>query len=423
MVIFSIWWIARNQVKPKWDSDELLRMARHLAFGEDTTDCIEYFNIYSNQRGIVLFLAIIYYLFPTSAIQVIYYLNAIFVFLTVLLIGLIIFELCDSASSAVLTVIMLETFLPLPIYVLLVYGNVPSMFLIALGFYNTVRFIKTDKLSYMILMCFSLIMASFTYTGAMIAELAVLVYLLFVLGARISRNQLIAILVLCLGLLFTGKVATSLYGLAIGQSVDNGMPALAWMYMGISSRTGLTGPGGTDGGHLEMYGHYSNDLSNLSRNIALEVMGVIKEYCSGERSMIFFWEKWKDEWTNSLFDSLRFTQTTNAGDYGLEENYLIFLRGKPFYILRSYLDIFVCMVYMLALFSGVKHLAERKHSHFLLFAVFFVGGFLFQTIWEQAPRYCLIYFVVLIPIAATTLHDISFLPKSEMQSQASQKTF
>ena len=73
---------------------------------------------------------------------------------------------------------------------------------------------------------------------------------------------------------------------------------------------------------------------------------------------------------------------------------------------RDYLDVFQPMVYILAFLACVRGFATKSYRQLILPGMFFVGGFLFQTLFESAARYCMIYFLVLSAFASCEIVNI-----------------
>lgn len=72
------------------------------------------------------------------------------------------------------------------------------------------------------------------------------------------------------------------------------------------------------------------------------------------------------------------------------------------FILNEYLKIYELAVIMGAIFYLLHRRLETADC---LFAVVFIGGFLFHIFWEAASQYMLPYFIMLIPYGVLGLKD------------------
>ncbi len=402
--IFGIWWILVDEFPVAGDARAVADMAKAIAYNTDPTPYRDYINTYANQRGIVLIEALFYKIFNSNAYIILRFLNLAMILVTIQAISLIAFEIWHNEKIVILSRILLALFVPFVLFTNLVYGTVPSIFLLVIGFFFSLRMYREDRILYSVLsfLCFTL--AMFIYQGAMIAVLAIVIYLLFMEKIPRSKKPLITAAFLIVSMLFTSKFASFLFNAITGLELGKGMPAISWIYMGLSAGNGVNGAGSYNNAHAIAYELNNHDPSSASSYCKNKIIEIIGEYLTGKRPLFFFYEKTRCQWTNSMFDSTQITQFPSYDNFVLTDGYRHLLSGKIMQGIILFADIFQLMVYILAFLWLVRAFIRKDAPRkVILLVIFFIGGFLFQLMWEQKARYCMPYFMMLIPLAACEL--------------------
>ena len=401
---FGLWWIIVDEFPIAGDARAVSDMARAIAYSTDMSDFVDYFDTYANQRGIVLLEALFYKAFHDKAYIVLRLLNLAMILATIYTFSLIAYDIWNDEKIMLMTRILLSMFLPFTLFTNLVYGTIPSIFLLVLGFKLALNLCKNGHIINTVLttLCFTL--AMFIYQGAMIAVLATIIYILFIGTQKPSFNIVLTAVLLVLSMVFTGKIANGLFNTITGLDLGKGMPAIAWIYMGLSAGDGANGAGSYNNIHAIAYENNNYDSAQTSSYCAKEIINVLSEYLTGKRPLFFFYEKTRCQWTNSLFDSTQITQFPSYEKFVLTDKYRNLLMGKEMLALILFSDLFQMLIYLLAFLWLLRSIITKKYSSgaFLLI-IFFIGGFLFQLMWEQKARYCMPYFMALIPLAACEL--------------------
>ena len=406
--IFGIWWVLVDEFPVAGDARAVADMAKAIAYGNDTSDFIDYMNTFANQRGIVLLEALFYKIFNDNAYIILRFLNLAMIIATIWALSLIAYEIWQDEKIMNLTRILLALFVPFVLFANLVYGTVPSICLLVFGFLFALKLCREDRIIYAVLTILSFTFAMYIYQGAMIAVLATIIYLLFMEKKVPSRTLIITAILLILSMLFTGKIANFLFSSFTGLKLGDGMPAIAWIYMGLSAGDGVNGAGSYNDSHSMAWQLNNFDTASTSSYCKSRTIEIIGEYLTGKRPLLFFYEKTRCQWTNSMFDSTQMTQFPSYENFVLTDSYRQLLRGKIMQAIILYADIFQMMVYVLAFLWMTRALIKRELPHkSTLLVIFFIGGFLFQLMWEQKARYCMTYFMVLIPLAASELSQLS----------------
>ena len=406
--IFGIWWVLVDEFPVAGDARAVADMAKAIAYGTDTSEYIDYINTFANQRGIVILEALFYKVFNDNAYIILRFLNLAMILATIQALSLIAGEIWQDEKITILTRILLSLFVPFVLFANLVYGTVPSICLLVLGFLFALKLCRKNRVADAIFTVLSFTLAMYIYQGAMIAVLATIIYLLFMDKKVPSKKLLITAILLVLSMLFTGKIANFLFSFVTGLELGGGMPAIAWIYMGLSAGDGVNGAGSYNDSHSMAWQLNNFDTASTSSYCKSRTIEIIGEYLTGKRPLLFFYEKTRCQWTNSMFDSTQMTQFPSYENFVLTDSYRHLLSGKIMQTIILYADIFQMMVYLLAFLWVLRTLFKKDMPNkAALLVIFFVGGFLFQLMWEQKARYCMTYFMVLIPLAACELTQLA----------------
>jgi hypothetical protein len=408
--ILGIWWVLVDEFPVAGDARAVADMAKAIAYGTDTSAYIDYIGTYANQRGIVILEALFYKIFNDNAYIILRFLNLAMILATIQALSLIAGEIWQDEKITILTRILLSLFVPFVLFANLVYGTVPSICLLVMGFFFALKLCREDHTVYAVLAVFSFTFAMYIYQGAMIAVLATIFYLLFMEKKAPSAKLLITAILLILSMLLTGMLANFLFSSVSGLELGAGMPAIAWIYMGLSAGDGVNGAGSYNNIHAIVYESKNYDSAATSSYCLKKILETISEYVSGERPLLFFYGKTRCQWTNSMFDSTQITQFPSYENFVLTNTYRHFLSGKIMQTIILYADIFQMLIYCLSFLWMIRALGKKDMPRkAVLLIIFFIGGFLFQLMWEQKARYCMVYFMVLIPLAASELSQLIYI--------------
>ena len=406
--IFGIWWVLVDEFPVAGDARAVADMAKAIAYGTDTSGFIDYINTFANQRGIVLLEALFYKVFNDNTYIILRFLNLAMIIVTIQAFSLIAKEIWQDEKITILTRILLSLFVPFVLFANLVYGTVPSICLLVLGFLFALRLCREDRTVYAVLTVLSFTFAMYIYQGAMIAVLSTIIYLLFMEKKAPSAKLLITAILLILSMLFTGRIANSLFSSVSGMELGGGMPAIAWIYMGLSAGNGVNGAGSYNDSHSMAWQLNNFDTASTSSYCKSKTIEIIGEYLTGKRPLLFFYEKTRCQWTNSMFDSTQMTQFPSYENFILTDSYRSLLSGKIMQTIILYADVFQMLIYIIAFLWMIRALFKKAMPRkAILLVIFFIGGFLFQLMWEQKARYCMTYFMVLIPLAACELTQLA----------------
>ena len=113
-------------------------------------------------------------------------------------------------------------------------------------------------------------------------------------------------------------------------------------------------------------------------------------------TLSFFHEKTLSQWNEPTYQGLWLAE--GRGHYGELGPIASYLHENPNGI-KSYMNIYQQGIFALSLLSFVPMLRRRRILDAMLPTVF-LGGFCYHLIFEAKSQYCMIYFLLLVPLTA-----------------------
>jgi hypothetical protein len=118
----------------------------------------------------------------------------------------------------------------------------------------------------------------------------------------------------------------------------------------------------------------------------------------------FYQRKFTSQWNDPTYGCFIMTEATEAQRDRLASSIYY---GKANRALQAFMDSYQLLIYgaVLALLLFRRRKREALEWYVLLIAV--TGGVLFHELWEAKSRYVLPYFVMMLPMAAAGLQELS----------------
>ena len=373
----------------------------------------DYFYLYPPQVNIVFWMNLMMNIAHTTSILI--WKILLLISLLGLDIGIVLLtnELKENNKymSMFIVTLLMMFFIPLVFYTSYIYGTLTSLCLTVWSFFLYIKFIKTYNKGYVVIMILLLTISIHFYTGTIVAALAIFVsYIAYLIMGTIDIKKLcifLFIIVCTFTSVFISEKGISLwFQNATGIEVGKGIPASAYVYMGLTAVVGSEYIGSYNIAHKDIYLKYGEDANSIALN---EDKKIVAEFISGERNSAFLVEKIKGEWLEPWFGGIG--QTIRL-DEGVSDSFIAFMNGKFIFFINHILPYFVSLVYFLATVEAlIIFLKSGVYKHQLLIYIYFIGGFVFYLFWESKARYCLPYFVLLFPVSAIAVVDLIKLIK------------
>ena len=294
-----------------------------------------------------------------------------------------------------------------------VYGNLPGLMcgLIALLF--TRRFLENHKIYNLVITGVMIAVAYLLKTNYEIFAVAILI----VLGLHLLQNftkQTIAGMLLILVCMFSFK--TYVYKhveRGTGYSLSEGVPMIAYIYMGIAEPVTLT-PGWYTADVEKIYNE-SNYNRIVSGQIAKDLLKdrVWFLLTNPVYTWNFFTSKLQTTWLNPTFQVFWCSTPSTVRDLDgvynahIREDAFIerVLCGDIYNNLERIMDVFQIITFLSAGVALIMSFKEGSIKKTLL-PLTFLGGFLFHIIWETKAIYVIQYFYIMLPFSAYGLYKL-----------------
>lgn len=407
IVLAGIFWIWFHDEMPFYDQYNVYQEARRLAGALDEPFDAAYFSVFHRNRGIALAVAAAIRLFGDHLYS--------FPILNLLAVLVIYYCICKSAKLLfhnpvieILTSLFLMLFYPLIVYVTFIYGTLLSIAFTSVGLYAAAAWHETGKVRYAVMLVLAFPAGILMHQSAAIGLVAAAVYLL--LDGRKKRFfGNILVIVLAAGMVFCSmKTVNLLYTGITGVSEEaDAIPVTCTIYMGITATDVSGGPGSQDGSYGDIFVENNRDGQAANRDAIQRIFTVMREYLTGERSLRFFLEKTEYQWLDPTFGARKIIrmESADAGTMAHTEAFTAFYHSSFRTVLFKLSVGGMLFLYCCALVMGFYTICDReKYPNVVLLQLYVIGGSVFQLFWESLSRYCLGYFLWLIPMAAAGVY-------------------
>lgn len=385
--------------------------------GYDQFKPFGYMDLYPFQYGFLRYVKFVFTFLGTDNYDALQILNVVYLWLILWLIVKNTRFMFGREQYGIGVALML--FFPLSLYVTYIYGTLLSFALSLASAYFLMKLLNREGCLWL-----SFFLVVVLNTLAILAKNNALIFMIAEIGMIFlyTVKQPTSKTVLCNALLIVSLLAAyTVSMIALNNDLSKyterdkvGTPKISWIAMGL--QTGGWAEGWNNFYNRDVYWNNDRDIGRaveLSRASIKESLGCFlddPEYC-----VKFFYKKICSEWMNPSFEAFNLIQRSTIYNPNTAMKRSVparwFLHRKEgksldstHFVLNEYLKIYEFAVIAGALFYLIK---RRLKTADCLFAVAFIGGFLFHVFWEAASQYMLPYFVLLIPYGVAGLHDIA----------------
>lgn len=308
-----------------------------------------------------------------------------------------------------LTILLTFVFLPQLFFVIFKYGLIPGFFFSIGSFYFLTRYLKKNRLLYLVVAVGFAVAAScikLNYLIGVIAAAAILVI------EAVGNKKWKFVLIACIMLITSagaGKVLKSVCELESGVKMSQGMHTFFWIVMGTDIDNEVRGPGWYNSIGWEVLRKYDFDVEK-SNEEARRLMGenIQKIQDNPGKSVSFFKQKTISLWCDPIFESLWSGLTAYELETGSTQNPLL-LDLYSDGISEKISAVFTkALLVLITAGTVIFLLFHWKKDPVLLYPpLYFLGGFLFHSFWEAKSQYMYTYIFLLIPLCASEIHSLS----------------
>jgi len=389
-----------------------------------------YMAIFPLQYGLSLFWTIIIKICAIFNSQLIYnysaclniisFIHAVMTSLILLFAFLIIKRLSKNNESDKCVYVFLSlTCLPLFLFFLILYSDIPSILFLMISTYFFIVYIQNKIIKYMLLSVLFIGAAMALRFNAAVFAIAFMLILIYhsLFEKRKIMNAILAVLFLIIPVIIS-RIPYKYYEIVSNYKnmvntkeyqIDDGEPLLLCVSMGLDINGGNYGwyNGKTMHTYVDICGLDSSCGEEKARE---QISESLKTMSSDPLlTLDFFYHKMASQWGDGSMGALNISPATENIDRTIV-NFIY--RGTSNIILKCYAKAHLILVTLLALLLMIKKRKVRELSILeLTFEIIVLGGFMASIFWETNSRYNLPYLYILIILASTNIERLKHKTK------------
>lgn len=317
-----------------------------------------------------------------------------------------------AQKSAVIAYGLLQiTFFPFFFYVAVAYGDLPATCLTTIAVYLLMHVFegKRFQIFWMISATFVLILDCMFKRNALICLIAVILVSLVMLFKKFDGKRMVWLLLTAFFAVMAVPFAQKTYEIRAGQESGKGIPMIT--YISLSMQQGLGGPGAWSGYHTDLFLQNDYDYEATFEQAKEDIRESLSAFAADPKYMLHFYtEKVAYQWTEGSFDGMSWGIGNGfAADKSPWQSSIV--NGKAheiFAVIANWHQSVVYSAFMLAMIVAFVDIRKKQALCFgkMVLITMVIGGFLFELIWESSSRYVMMYYAMMIPVAAEAISRI-----------------
>lgn len=393
------------QLQPRADQQIVLDAAHQFLNGNyQAWDKGGYCEQYPNQNGIILLLVLMEYVFGEQTWIFAQLINIICIVVAAYATSHTFLLMEGSIRYQRAVYLSMLLYVPLSGYVSFVYGTIPGLMFVSLALYCIARACKEKQLRFGWIGAVFLIQAAMLKNNYLITIIAVELVLLFFVLAKRQWKMLVLILFIPLLYMLTSFGITSYLEYHTGKQLGDGIPSTAWLAMGLQEGE-IRAPGWYNGYNKEVYIRNQFDTIKADEESRVAIADSLEQMFSEDgKGLSFFAYKIGSQWNDATYEAI-WTNQQRIYNQNAPAILSDFLWDGA---IQNRVYRWICDIILWLMWSGILFWViwnRKRNSLFLLvFAVNFLGGFLFHIFWEAKGQYALTYVWLLIPYALRGWH-------------------
>lgn len=305
-----------------------------------------------------------------------------------------------SKKSQVLIMICGLVFLPIQAKTMIVYGEIPGLFLAvrAMKHAASIAHEKNSVKSSIIVISF-MGFACILKNNFLIYAIAITIFL----AAELMRQKRFKELFIPAGVMAASVLFIFLMnviiGVIIGRAISSGESSWAYVAMGMQEEGGMF-----NGYNAATYEYAGFNTAVQSEIAKADIAESFKTFCSEPNYAIgFYTRKALIQWSDPTHCTFEFLSRNVYLDNNSSPLIWYFASPVTVRVIASFLKVFQVLMFAGGAVSAVKIGRRKQGSPALLLLLTFVGGYIFHLIWESSPFYTLSYMTVMIPAGVAGL--------------------
>lgn len=396
-LLLTLFWIITAFLYPEADQYSVQLLVDQMRKGNYSGFEVDgYLGRYPFQSGIVLISYFLSFILGTQNFIAMEIINVLLVIIFYYELS-IISKILGANNFERLLIVFSSLFFPILLfYCYFIYGTIPGLVMCVLSFKHFLLF-NRDRKNKDILLCgvFTALALLFK-TNYLIYLIAIIIAAILKLLANRDLKTLILIIVLCLSSLFQSVIPVKIIESISNKELGDGMSNMSWIAMGLQE--GERAPGWYNGYNNDSFSEANNN-HNKQKKIAIQSINKrINEFNRNPSYAIeFFIKKIDSQWNNPTFQVFWNLDGKIYKESTRDSWAMHFIEKQGQYQFQKILNIIQTILLFGVFVYSIVALNNDYSIENLFFELFFIGGFLFQLIWEGKAQYTFVYFVLLIP--------------------------
>lgn len=360
-----------------------------------------YLYMYPFQLGFTAVMEWIYRVFGIENFIVFELINIVCILNMMWMIQKVTKELFEDEKTYKMAVILSAGMFPLFLLSTFIYGDIPGWCMAINAIYCMVRYLKTDKwleiIKASIWLSAGIILKSNLNIMLVAAVIAIMLHALECKKVKPILGVIVIIIVSQLGM----GIINGIYSARVDQKIPEGIPKIAWVAMGMQEPYEDGSPAGWYNGYnWDVYTQSGYDSDVAKKASFVDLKQSFQRFVEQPKeAVLFFYEKFTAQWNEPSFMSLLTNEwySRNVDPQSQVAEFFLYGTGRTLLLL-------IMNVYHFFVFLGTAIFCVGSISKwslpkaYLMLNIF--GGLFFHMIWEAKARYVLIYFILMVPLAA-----------------------
>ena len=411
-IIFNIVWVIFVNPKVIGDSVHVCNLAQTF-YGDDSQDFLqnptyvgvtlkEYMQAYPHQITLAFVYSIFFRIIHFDVMEILRIWNVIGNIAIVVAIYKIGNQLSKKYKmNNVQLLLLITTFISLPMLTTYIYGDIPSLALCLFSVYFMMRYTETKKIIYPITASVFTMIAYMMRMNSLIFIIATSMYLILNIWKEWVeeewKNRILQISIIFIYIIismFPATLVKNYYFHKYDLDKNKIYPNNSYLLMAMEE-----GPRGN--------GWYNENIAGPAlkepEKMKIEYTQKIKDrfvYFSQnlEYTFQFYSIKITSMWAENTYSAVR--NNTLTGNTMIIDDFI-----NPLTFYQKAVSILICTCSIVVVAQNRKNLSYE----FIFLVIIFIGGFAFHILWEAKSRYIIPYIVVLIPIASVQVQRLHLM--------------
>ena len=291
--------------------------------------------------------------------------------------------------------VLLLLFIPYSMYITFVYGNLIGFTLSSFAILLQAKYFKSEKIWYVFVMPICMFAAIFLKQNYIIILIAMIILFITQMIFKKKVKYTIPVILLILSYVLVNPTTDILMRSVTGLETSTGTPSQSYIAMGMQE--GDCAPGWINNYNIRVYQYNDFNTEKAKQASNENIKQSLNNFKNNPNyALKFYSQKIASQWNNPTFQCIWINQGRKPESEYSHIEKSVLCDGVLSKVITQYSNIlqtiilFGTMLFVIIDFKKIK-LTE------LIFAIIFIGGFIFHIIWEAKCQYTLPYFVLIIP--------------------------